>query len=72
MVARPENLEAVSTILAQILGRPVTVECQLGEQAKLSQKVMVTTTLPTNGGPDPLVQFAVTELSAEVLEEEAQ
>nr|HMN28729.1 hypothetical protein [Caldilineaceae bacterium] len=69
MIARPENLEQVTTILGQILGRPVTLECQLGEQAKLTNMVVVQTAGQENGAPDPLVQYAVSQLNAEVMAE---
>jgi hypothetical protein len=69
MIARPENLEQVTTILGQILGRPVTLECQLGEQAKLTNMVLVQSAAQENGAPDPLVQYAVSQLHAELMAE---
>jgi DNA polymerase-3 subunit gamma/tau len=68
MVARPETLDAIAGILSTILGRPITVECQLGEQARPSGKLIMAVTGAENGGPDLLLEYAVSELRAEVVE----
>jgi DNA polymerase-3 subunit gamma/tau len=70
MVTRPETLSQVTTILSNILGRSVTLECQLGEQARLSNMVIATPATPVKAGPDPLVEYAVNELQAQVVEQE--
>ncbi len=67
MVARPETLEKVTNILGQILNRAVTVECQLGEQAQLSNMITTNSSTPESSGNDPLVQYAVKQLNAEVV-----
>lgn len=67
MVARPETLETVTSILGQILNRAVTVECQLGEHAQLSNMVTINSDAPESSGNDPLVQYAVKQLNAKVL-----
>jgi DNA polymerase III subunit gamma/tau len=68
MVAKPENLPSVTAILSTFLGHQVALECQLGEKATLSGRVMGMVEAPTSG-PDPLVEFAVTTLGAQVLKE---
>jgi DNA polymerase-3 subunit gamma/tau len=66
MVAKPEHLPTVTNILSSFLGRSVVLECQMGEKAMLSGRLMGAAEAPTNG-PDPLVEFAVSSLGAEVL-----
>jgi hypothetical protein len=68
MVAQPEILTKVAAIVANLLGRSVSLECQLGEKAHLTN--MVTLTPKTSGGesgPDPLIEYAVAELRAKVV-----
>lgn len=67
MVARPETLPKVVNILSSILGRAITLECQVGEQAKLARMVTVKTDDQQGDGPDPLVAYAVSDLGAEVV-----
>ncbi len=69
MVAKPENLPSVSAILSTFLGHQITLECQLGEKAVLSGRLVGVVDAPTSG-PDPLVEFAVTTLGAQVLQED--
>jgi DNA polymerase-3 subunit gamma/tau len=68
MVAQPETLEKVAGILAGVLGRPVALECQLGDQARLSKMVVASNAGQENGGADPLVEYAVSKLHATVVE----
>jgi DNA polymerase-3 subunit gamma/tau len=68
MVARPETLQKVATILANLLGRPVQLECQMGEKAQMSNLVATTAGRRGEDGPDPLVEYAVASLGAEVIE----
>jgi hypothetical protein len=70
MVAKPEHLPTVTAILSTFLGRPVTLECQMGEKATLAGRLVGAAAPPTSG-PDPLVEFAVSALGAQVVEEEA-
>jgi DNA polymerase III gamma/tau subunit len=65
MVAKPETLKQVTQILSEFLGRPVTVECQMGETAHLSNTR--DTAAPAGGETDSLVEYAVNELGAEVV-----
>ncbi len=67
MLAQPENHSRLSTILADFLGRPVQLECQLGDQAQLTRKVVVASSAG-DGDDDPLVDYAVKTLGAQVVE----
>jgi DNA polymerase-3 subunit gamma/tau len=67
MVVKPENQSSVTSILSTFLGRQVALECQLGEKAALSGRLIGAIDAPTSG-PDPLVEFAVTNLGAQVLQ----
>ncbi len=70
MISEGETLAQVSGILAQFVGRQVTVECQEGETATLSAAAgRVVRDERTADGPDPLLEFAVSELGAEVKDE---
>ena len=68
MVAKPEVLPAVSAIIAKILGREVTVDCQKGDRASIAGRIVAVGNEQA-GGPDPLVDFAVSDLGAQVVEE---
>jgi hypothetical protein len=68
MVAKPENQPNVAAILSTFLGHQVALECQLGEKAVLSGRVIGAAEAPISG-PDPLVEFAVTTLGAQVLKD---
>ena len=67
VISEPETLAQVSTILAEFVGRQVGVECQEGETATLSAAAgQVVRDERTADGPDPLLEFAVSELGAHV------
>lgn len=70
MISEPTTLAQVSAVLAQFIGRQVTLECQEGEHATLSAaagRVIQEQAKPD--GPDPLLEYAVSELGAEVRDE---
>jgi len=67
MVARPETLGKVVTILSGILGRSITLECQIGDQAKLAKMLSMHSNDQQGDGPDPLVAYALSDLGAEVV-----
>src|SRR5262249_21227743 len=67
MAAQPDMLTKLAAVLGHLLGRPITLECQLGEQAALPNMVTVTPLLAAHEGVDPLVAYAVAELRAEVV-----
>ncbi len=68
MIAKPETLSQVSEVLGEFLGRPVKLDCQMGEQAKVANRLGATAQQAEDSGPDPLVEYAVTNLRAEVVE----
>ncbi|MFN8490217.1 MAG: DNA polymerase III subunit gamma/tau [Caldilineaceae bacterium] len=65
-VARQDTLPKVVEILSHFLGRPITLECQMGDFAKLTRMIAVTSSDQEGDRPDPLVEYAVTDLGAEV------
>ncbi|MFZ1756792.1 MAG: DNA polymerase III subunit gamma/tau [Caldilineaceae bacterium] len=72
MISEGETLAQVSGILARFVGRQVVVECMEGETATLSAAAgRVVRDDRKTDGPDPLVEFAVSELGAEVKDEKS-
>jgi DNA polymerase-3 subunit gamma/tau len=69
MMNQPENHSRIVTLLSDFLGRPVQLECQLGEQAKLARTVAAGEQ-QNQDGADPLVEYAVNNLGAKVVEDE--
>jgi DNA polymerase-3 subunit gamma/tau len=67
LVAKPDVLPKLAEVLTRYLGRPVTLECQMGEKASVAGKYVAPVELPANAA-DPLVEFAVADLGAEVVE----
>ena len=67
MVAKPEVLAKVAAVLTTFLGRAVALECQIGEKAIIAGRV-VTVVDEKSTGPDPLVEFAVNDLGAQVID----
>lgn len=67
MVARPDTLPKVAAILSTFVGRSVILECQVGEQAKLARMINMTPSQQQLDGPDPLVEYALSDLGAEVV-----
>ncbi len=68
MVAQPDILTKVAAIVSNLLGRSVSLECQLGEKAHLTNMVTIATkTTDGESGPDPLIEYAVSELRAKVV-----
>jgi DNA polymerase III subunit gamma/tau len=68
MLNQTENHSRLVTILSDFLGRPVQLECQLGEQAKLA-RTLAASELRDGDAPDPLVEYAVNNLGAKVVDE---
>ncbi|MEM7130658.1 MAG: DNA polymerase III subunit gamma/tau [Chloroflexota bacterium] len=66
MIMQPETHSEVARILSRILGQAIILECQMGEKANLSGLSMKSTQQETEG-PDPLIEFAVNELGAKVV-----
>ena len=67
MVAKPDVLPKVAAVLANFLDRQVALECQMGEKAVIAGRVVAVTD-DRSGGPDPLVEFAVNDLGAKVVD----
>jgi DNA polymerase-3 subunit gamma/tau len=68
MVAKPETLKIVTATLSEFLGRKVLLECQMGDHAVLPRGAGVSTGGAQHEGPDPLVEYAVSELGAQVID----
>ena len=70
VIAEAETLAQVSAILAQFVGRQVAVECLEGETATLSAAAGRAVRDDRKAdGRDPLLEFAVSELGAQVKDE---
>ena len=67
IIAKPETLERVASLLSDWLDRSVMIECQMGEHAKVTRKAITTTSPLDAQGDDPLVTYATTKLNAEVV-----
>jgi hypothetical protein len=63
-LARPETLVQVALILSEHLGTQVAVDCQVGDHAHLSATIQTQHLSTRSDGPDPLVEFAISELNA--------
>ncbi len=68
MIEQPKTLKAVGGALAEILGRPVFLQCQMGDTAQLSDVIRTGGDSASKEGPDPLVEYMVNELGAEIVE----
>jgi len=66
MLTKPETQALVEGVLSEFLGTPFTVEFQIGDRARLAMAVNAAPASGPRTGPDPLVEFAVSELHAEV------
>lgn len=66
MIAEPETNGKIVALLSKILGRSVKLDCQAGERAQLTNMITVTTIAKETDGVDPLLEYAVTALGAEV------
>ncbi len=66
MIAEPEIMGQIVGLLSSMLGRPVKLDCQMGDTARLTNMVQVQH--DQSDGDDPLVEYAISALGAEVLE----
>jgi len=66
MISEPKLRNEVAGIMGKYLSRAVKLECQLGEEAKLTGLAANNSISSSDDGPDPLVEFAVSDLGAEV------
>lgn len=67
MLNQTENHSSIVTILSDFLGRPVQLDCQMGDQAKVARQVASS---DPHDGADPLVEYAVNNLGAQIVDEE--
>ncbi|MBV7327564.1 DNA polymerase III subunit gamma/tau [Chloroflexi bacterium TSY] len=68
-IIEPEIERQVTAVLSHFLGRTITLECQMGMKAQLSSlhKSVQTAVDDDDGGVDPLVEYAVADLGAEII-----
>jgi len=66
LVAKPEIAKQVAQLISDVLGRQVIIECQMGDTARLFNTR--DSTGPGEDATDTLVDFAVNELGAKVVE----
>jgi DNA polymerase-3 subunit gamma/tau len=65
LVAKPDVLPGVAVALSRFMGREVAIECQIGDTAVLVGQPGIVQA-PITEGPDPLVEYAVQDLGAQV------
>jgi len=68
MIAEPETNGKIVLLLSKVLGRSVKLECQLGERAQLTNMITLTSNSTERDGVDPLLEYALSTLGAEVIE----
>ncbi|MDE0080639.1 MAG: DNA polymerase III subunit gamma/tau [Caldilineaceae bacterium] len=66
MISEATTRDALSEILSEILGQQVTLICQSGERATIPSAIGHAVEETQASGPDPLLEYAVSELGAEV------
>ncbi len=67
MIAQPETRSQVAKLLSQFLARPIRLECQDGDRAQLPAQALSGAREEVRDGPDPLLEYALGELGAEVV-----
>ena len=65
MIAKPETLQEVAGLISTYLNRNVQIECQIGMHAQIARAIGAAST-EGNDGPDPLIEYAVGDLGAEL------
>lgn len=68
MIDEAETRAQVAALLSEFLGRKMMLECQVGDKARLSSSERAIAQDSVDEGPDPLVEYAVSDLGAEVIE----
>ena len=66
VISEAKTKDAISGILAEILGQQVTLICQSGEKASLPFATGQAVEERQASGPDLLLEYAVSELGAQV------
>ncbi len=69
IIARPDIHPKIATMLGDFLGRPVQLECQMGDHAQLSRVVATRADTGDDPANDPLVDYAVNTLGARIVDE---
>lgn len=69
MILQPEIHGVVTRILSAFIGQSITLQCREGDKAQLSGLKKNSGGAQNNDSADPLIEFAVNELGAEVTEE---
>ena len=68
VISEARTKDAIASILTEILGQQVTVICQSGEKASIPSNTGQAVEENSASGPDPLLEYAVSELGAQVNE----
>lgn len=66
VISEARTKDAITGILAEFLGRQITLICQSGEKASIPLAQGQAVEESQASGPDPLVEYAVSELGAKV------
>ena len=66
VISEARTKDAISAILAEVLGQQVTIFCHSGDKATIPTTAGRAVEEKSTGGPDPLLEYAVSELGAEV------
>ncbi|MBP7961330.1 MAG: DNA polymerase III subunit gamma/tau [Caldilineaceae bacterium] len=66
MILEPTLRAEVSGLVSEFLGQSIKLECQMGDHAQLSGLTAGQSSGSTASGPDPLVEYAVSDLGAQV------
>ncbi len=67
-ILEAETRKAITTLLSDMLGRSIVLECQLGSEAKLRNVVRMGTGKTVGEDADPLVDYLVNDLGARVVD----
>ena len=71
VISEARTKDAVASILGEILGQKVTLSCQSGDKATVRAAAGQVVEEGQASGPDPLLEYAVSELGAEVSDSRA-
>lgn len=66
MIAEPKSRDEVARVMGEFLGHQVKLECQMGDHAQLAGLTAGQNGGLAKAGPDPLVEYAVSDLGAQV------
>ena len=66
VISEAKTKDTISGILAEILGQQITLICQGGDKATIPTASGRAVEEKQAGGADPLLEYAVSELGAEV------